>query len=406
MRELVNLIGYEYKKIFQRRSTWIALMVVLVLTLFGGFGTLLGDVYVEGVKAESYYTIMKKERKALEKMEGEKLNQLFFEKVQKKAEEIYKDKSNPFQEDGSWTAEGWKQYCKFDIPYGHISDLCTVMEKDISTIKEEDFYKERTKFLKDNYKGEGLTDGEIQFHIKENQQIETPFSYGNMHGFDRYFTLQYMTGMFLAFAIAICLAPMFAGEYTSNMDSLVLSSRFGKNKLIWAKLITGVSFSVLCAIFIFGISILEIGNIYGLSGWKLPIQVSYTGFYLSLPVHMLEMLGIGVGCGILATGMIAAVVMFCSAKMKSSFGVIIISFIFIFVPVLCINAVIGIRFLYLFVSSMPTSMMYPWGTVADQLLHIGDHYFYLFQIIPILYILLILGLALWSYHSFKNHQIA
>ena len=49
MRELLNLTGYEYKKIFQKRSTWIALGAVLLWVLFAGIGGTLGEYYIEGV---------------------------------------------------------------------------------------------------------------------------------------------------------------------------------------------------------------------------------------------------------------------------------------------------------------------------------------------------------------------
>ncbi len=51
MREIMYLTGYEYKKIFQKRSTWIALALVALWTVFSGISGIIGDYYVEGEKA-------------------------------------------------------------------------------------------------------------------------------------------------------------------------------------------------------------------------------------------------------------------------------------------------------------------------------------------------------------------
>ena len=80
MREIFTLAGYEYQKIFKRRSTWIALSLVLLWTLFSGFGGVLGDFYLEGEKVASHYQMAQMEREALEHLEIRELNQKFFQK--------------------------------------------------------------------------------------------------------------------------------------------------------------------------------------------------------------------------------------------------------------------------------------------------------------------------------------
>lgn len=400
MKELGSLMAYEYKKILKRTSSWLALSAVLGLTLFGGVGTLFGSVYVEGEKVDTHYNMMKKERNALEELEGQKMDESFFKKIKEKAEEVYSVESNADSQGVGITPEQWKENCEFYLPYARVDELCGKL----GTIEETEFYEARNRLLEETYQEEMLSDKEIKAHMAENQKVGTPFTYGNMLGFERYFALQYTTGIFLALAVAICLAPMFAGEYTANMDVLVLSSRYGKNKVIWAKLLTGFSFAALSAIVTFGIQLLEIGTLYGFSGWNLPVQVSSNGFYLSLPVTMLGMLGISLGCGILAVSMTAGFVMFCSAKMKTPFGVIILSFIFIVAPVFLIYAATGYRYLYMLVNSLPTSMMSSWAVAADQLFSIGGRCFYFFQVIPVVYLCLMAGLSVFSYRSFKSHQ--
>ena len=77
MREIMYLTGYEYKKIFQKRSTWIALALVALWTVFSGISGIIGDYYVEGEKAGTRYQMVKKERVALEHPEIGELNEDF-----------------------------------------------------------------------------------------------------------------------------------------------------------------------------------------------------------------------------------------------------------------------------------------------------------------------------------------
>ena len=233
MREIMYLTGYEYKKIFQKRSTWIALALVALWTVFSGISGIIGDYYVEGEKAGTRYQMVKKEREALEHPEIGELNEDFFRREQEMSE-LY-------------------------APYDNYHVLLSMIEQQVGKIDKEsmtteDFYKMRKVMLENISKGQNLSEGERAFHMKENEQITTPYAYGNMLGFDYYFRMLPLNFVFLSLAAAIILAPMFAGEYTSHMDGLVLSSRFGKNKLIQAKLLTGISFGFLASM-LFGAAI-------------------------------------------------------------------------------------------------------------------------------------------------------
>ncbi|MFD1904191.1 hypothetical protein ACFSQ7_09185 [Paenibacillus rhizoplanae] len=74
-------------------------------------------------------------------------------------------------------------------------------------------------------------------------------------------------------AICICIAPVFAGEYQTGADSVILSTRYGKSKLIKAKI--GAAF--LFALLIFTVNLLLAAGIqlaaFGTGGWNLPLQI-------------------------------------------------------------------------------------------------------------------------------------
>lgn len=411
MKETVYLAGYEYRKIFKRRAAWIALAVVLAWVLFGGFGGVLGNYGIEGEKAGAMFQAARRERKALEHLETKELNQDFFQKKKEGMEYIRKGKgASSFGSSGQDRAGCWEEYAKYDALYGHLDNLLDFLTNfdgslEIEEVDGNNFYQYRDRMLDGIYSGEQLSAGEIAFHQNENKRVQKPFAYGNMLGFERYLQMLTPTCIALAFALAIILAPMFAGESTTHMDALALSSRYGKNKLIWAKLLTGASIAVFSTICFAAISLLEVHALYGLSGWNLPVQVSMAGFHLSLPMNLLELSAIATGCCLAAVCMVAIVVMFCSARMKTPFGVIIVSFVFIFAPLYIIYLAAGRRVLFLAVNSLPTSMMFLGSITAPQLISVGGRYLYFFQWVPFAYLLCAAILVVWSYHSFQRHEV-
>lgn len=403
MKEILTLAGYEYKKIFQRKVSLIALGAVLVLTLFSGAAMLLGQVYVEGEIVESHGEQLKDQRQAVEELAGIPID----DKLLGEAELAY---GNIMSEDFCMdTGEGWEVYKASIYPYSFIQNMSEEMKKDYGsteqTITGEEFYRLREAYMEQMYEREKLSLGEIAKHTSEMKKLDTPVTYGWTNGYQRYNQLVFMDGMFLAFAVAICIAPLFAGEYTSHVDQLMLTSKYGKNKAISAKLLTGFSFAFLAAFVMNLLLLLEIGILYGLENWNLPIQSITDGFFLSVPINLLTMTVIVVVYQTLATCMIGAVVIFCSQKMKSPFGVIIVASLLIFVPLFLMAVPSDMRFFYLLIRFLPNGVMEGHMIFDDLLFQIGNGYFYIYQVVPIVWIILMAGMGILVYKGFQKRQI-
>ena len=63
MSDLWTLIKFEYKKIFQKKSSWIALIVVYLFILLGGVLMEIGSIEAEAEKISSNYEDMKAQKK-------------------------------------------------------------------------------------------------------------------------------------------------------------------------------------------------------------------------------------------------------------------------------------------------------------------------------------------------------
>lgn len=403
MKEMLTLAGYEYKKIFQRKITWIALGAVLLLVVFSGAAMTFGNVYVEGECIGSQGQELQEQRKAVKELEGTPID----DQLLPKAENAY---SNIMSGDFCMnTQEGWETYKASVYPYSFIQSMSLILNEEYGgteeTMTEEEFYSLREDYMKLMYEKEKLSEGEIAKHTSEIKEMATPLTYGWTEGYQRYNQLVFMDGMFLAFAVAICIAPLFAGEYTSKVDQLILTSRYGKNKAISAKLLTGFSFAFFTALAMNLVLLLEMQVIYGLENWNLPIQTISDGFFLSVPINLLTMTVIVVLYQTIANCMIGGIVMFCSQKMKSPFGVIIVASLLIFVPLFFTMVQPAMRFLYLLIRFLPNGVMEGLWIFDDLLFHIGNDYFYIYQVVPVVWLILSITLGVLVYRGFRKRQI-
>ncbi len=269
MHELTTLIGYEYKKIVQRKSTWITLILATLITLISCFSLLTGKVYVEGKPVYSHYTEMMTNRAYDRALSGRPINF-----------DLIKEMQNAYQlvpEGQLWSATPeYQQYAK---PYESIYFLVYDISKDVKNFNPNKFYDIRNELILKKLNNRSLSDTEIQKHLELNSKFETPIIYSYTKGYTEVISLFYSLGLTLTMVIAICLAPVFANEHQTRADQIILSSKHGKNSGILAKLLTGISFGVMSAVILLVLQILPTLSIYGFDGWNASIQL----FYMTAP---------------------------------------------------------------------------------------------------------------------------
>ena len=133
-------------------------------------------------------------------------------------------------------------------------------------------------------------------------------------------------------AVGIGIAPMFAGEYQTKCDSLLLGMRYGKSRLILAKLISSFLFTTV----VYWVSMGIFSGIYlavmGLDGWNLPVQALYEDMSIGYNLTAAEACGLILVMGYIMTLGVMGVVLILSSLMKNPYGVIITTFLFLCVP--------------------------------------------------------------------------
>lgn len=165
----------------------------------------------------------------------------------------------------------------------------------------------------------------------------------------------YMSDGFMLIMIVICIgvAPVFAGEYQSKCDSILLCMKYGKSRLVTAKIISAESFAT---VVYWGITIVYSFAclfVYGMEGADLPVQMQNPTTAIGYDMTMAQAAALLMVFGyILTLGMTGITLLF-SALLKNPFYVIIVTFLLIVVPVFAQALRFGYTFshiLYLFPS--------------------------------------------------------
>lgn len=132
--------------------------------------------------------------------------------------------------------------------------------------------------------------------------------------------------------ICIGIAPIFAGEYQSKCDSLILCMKYGKSKLIFAKIVSGWLYAT-CVYW--GITLIY-SSVYmiflGTQGADLPIQLKYPAMSVGYNLTMGEAVVIALLLGYFFTLGIMGITLFMSALSKNTYAVIIVAFLLIIIP--------------------------------------------------------------------------
>lgn len=394
-----NLVGYEYKKILHKKSVVIVLLLAVILTAVSVWGVLFGSYYVNGVAYESNYNAMVKDRAYARVLAGQEIDsKLIMEAAKAYAHIPEKDSYND-------TAE----YQTLARPYSEIYNISRAVWR----FNMEDF-QTLTEAQADKFYA-ALRDRQVQFveetgmsgQAKEkvlalDEQIETPFIFSYTEGYTQFFSLMYTIGLMSAFVMAICIAPLFSGEYSSGTDQIILASKHGKRRGIQAKLFTGFSFAAAISLVLTVTGYVLSMFTFGFDGGNAPLQLYYP--MSPYPLTMAQTALLLSVCSLFACMLTAAITMLLSAKFKSPFGVIILISPLLIVPMF-ISISEANTILYNLLNLLPANMM-AFGSVTS-----GIQYEFLglvikpYVFLPVFAAAVCILLTPFAYRSFKNHQI-
>lgn len=346
----MDLLTWELKKILRRRSTkiviCIALGYALFLTCYNAMFSLAPSLNDgTGAKGNGLAEI-KQEYTWANKFKGPLTGDKLAEALEMYDKAHLPENLETF-EGGSIgpSSESWDTYVE---PLGEIPNF---LHSTFSRLPEyssyysipnipiplaEDYYKQRYSILSD-YLNQQLPDEQDRMiFIEQEQQVKKPFYYDWTGGHELYLSFFGTISLVAALFTCIAIAPLFSGEYQSGCANLLLGSKNGHGKLANTKITAGMLISgglyLLCA------AVYLVGQLIfiGTRGLSCPIQLIKPLSTAALTIGQAELYTLVLG--LLCCLCISSVCIVFSARMKSPFLTIILSMIFLFVPVFLKNS--------------------------------------------------------------------
>ena len=408
-----TLIKYEFLKILRKKSTLIVMAVSLLLTAFlFGLPILQYQTYnQEGViKGNEGIAYAKGQYSNL----AVPLTEEYIAEMIREYQKLFENPDNVGNNgnekfligDAYWNFVAPRETllntiaANYDAP-GENTGLEKLMDLDMTN--EAGFYQTREEKIETllNMPSRKLSDAQKTYWSNMNSKVDTPLQYGYYGGWEIIIS-SFELFMFALLCVCIVIAPVFSGEYQTGTDAVILAGKYGKTKLITAKIISSFLFGVIAftlhVIIACGLPLAA----FGMDGWNLPLQIA--GTTIPYPYTFMQAVLINLGVIYLILFAIIGLTLVLSANMKSPYVVLIVLVPVLFIPMfLTPNGTTGLYNLILFLlpyrATMPEISKYIsyqfGGFVMDAL-----------AVRAIMYTILTAVFIPLSRLGFKKHQVS
>jgi len=401
-----DLVKFEYKKALCKKSSiWIIIVGTLFIVL-SIFGTILGYSYDEnGNRKNSYYNEMLLDREYERQLSGREIN------ADLMMEAVTAYRKVPLSNTVKYYTST-EEYLEYARKYSPVYALgrnvyhCSSIEDFQALTKEQAdaFYEKWTENHQANIMQSRMSDKAKTVAMEELSKVQKPFVFEYTGGYQRYFGIMYTSAMIASAIAAIIFAPVFSGEYTSGTDQLILASKHGKRLLIFAKLFVVYTFTIIYSIFVMLANFTEAMLVWGTDGRDAAIQLLLPDSFYNGTLGELALVYSFIV--LLACLVLTAITACLSSVMKSSFWVIVVSCLLLFVPTFITVSEKKILLYNLF-CLLPSNMM-----ACENLIYTTPYYELFGHVIQrpaafsVFAVLLVIILVPVTYRCFKRHQIA
>lgn len=246
-----TLIYYEKRKILRRKSTIIACLLMLLSIIALSFVFVSDQDYyrTDGTEVSGMEAIHVKQE-----MDHALAGPLTAKRLKDTLQQYHTVYGNS---DNFGTSGALKDevYCKDILPYNGILNLMRRIYSpagaydmnilsSITNERVENFYQDRHAQVQSivdmDYTTGNYTQAEKDTILKLDAKVSDPITYDYSDGWKTLLTRDFPT-VFLLIALVVCIiiSPVFAYEYQTGADAVVLSSKYGRRETVWAKLIAG-----------------------------------------------------------------------------------------------------------------------------------------------------------------------
>ena len=139
-------------------------------------------------------------------------------------------------------------------------------------------------------------------------------------------------GLMALLVLLAGLAPVFSDEVACRTEPMLLAAKYGRDKLVQAKILAGLLFSLLALLALTSVNVLLSGAAFGFEGYNMPVQLDVNDHSLPFAFTYLQYLLAMLGLQALGVCSMGAVVMLLSVLIRSAIPVIFAGGLFSIFP--------------------------------------------------------------------------
>ncbi len=407
MNLFFNIAGYEFKKVICKKSSVIVLTLVILISAFSVFGTIIGnDYYLDengNEVAVSRYEDEMTDRRYGEELSGRVIDaDLIMEAV-----EAYQ--KVPITEN-TWYTDT-VEYQRYARKY---SDIYGIVRRAFGLKSPEDFQKltreqaEQFNEARRENRQNVINDSRISENMRAYWQKcfdESPetLTYEYSGGYSRFAAIMYSTAIMAGAALAILFSGIFSQEYASGAASLILSSKHGKGLVIGAKLFVAFVISAVLIILLTVISYAETMTVWGSGGADGSLLLLGDIFPYTITIGQSALLYSV--CMLAACLLVTAITALLSAVFKTPFSTVVIMAIFLIAPMFIVLPDSSPIWVFLLENLLPTNMMAFWGAMYEYQYEIFGLIVPPYVFIPVFAAAVSCICVFFAYRLFGKHQI-
>lgn len=323
-----TLIYYEKRKILRRKSTLIACLFLLlgITALSFVFVSDQGYFSIDGAELSGLAAISAKketEHRLAGQLTSDYLNDLL--------QQYQTTCSLPENYDSTTGGLRNDVYLKNVLPYRELLNLMRgVYAPDtydlsvLNTVTADDFYVVRHRNIQATLESGSYTAAEKAAIQEKDSHISTPFTFDYSNGWKTLLARAFAT-LFLLIALVVCIiiSPVFANEYQTGADAIILSSKYGRKETVRAKVFA--AFTITSAIYVIAVPFCVAAVLlpFGLQGWNCNFQILSVHSFCSMKIWQVVLCGILINYFVIVAVMVFTMLL--SALCKTSFAAVAIS---------------------------------------------------------------------------------
>lgn len=406
------MVRFEIKKIFSRTGNKIALLILVAALCLVSFLTIGSVEYVdEQGESASGIGAARRLREDKNQWAGEITEGVLLKVLQKNAE------INASEE---YLSKDYHENNKAYAKKQGFSDIRDMLNHAFTPFREYDYYRvdsltaeEIAKFyeqrvivltdwlnsdeVKDRYSEE-----EKNFIITKYRKLQTPLYYEYADGWQAFAEYAQTIIMLTVLILAFPVSGIFANEFQCKAESIFFSAKLGRNKAVRSKIYAGIGIitGIYWTIILLYSAVVFV--ILGTDGAGCAIQTGFGGWKSFYNITYLQEYFLIVAGGYLGSLFILTLVMFLSARTRSTILPVTVPFILLFIPSFLSNASVLSEVLGLW----PDQLLQMGQTVRMfNLYQVGDKVVGAVPIIMIIYPILSCALLPLLYHVYSKTEM-